>query len=76
MYAKRTLRTFGVLAPLAVVVFGWPFAGKYLVNLSNGVYASSAPRSQGRGSEEREERKSHKIARRAMLQQGPERLDA
>lgn len=75
VYAKRQLRTLGVLAPLAMVVFGWPFAGKWLVNWSNQVYSASPERREGSGGEVHESVKSHKLVRRGMLQEGPVRLE-
>ncbi|KAK3712165.1 hypothetical protein LTR37_009256 [Vermiconidia calcicola] len=68
VYAKRQLRTAGVLLPLAVVVFGWPFAAKRLVNWRNGVNASDEKERR------REQRRSRKVLRRVMLQGGPVRM--
>ncbi|KAK3686933.1 hypothetical protein LTR37_019331 [Vermiconidia calcicola] len=56
VYAKRQLRTAGILLPLAVVAFGWPFAAKGFVKWRNGVYAS----------DEKERRRKERRSRKAL----------
>lgn len=72
VYAKRTMRTAVVFVPLAVVVLGWPFAARWVVEISNGTFFTNRPKP----AVEHEPTKSHKITRRAMLQEGPVKLES
>ena len=65
VYLKRQLRTARIFFPLAVVMFGWPYLAKQVIERSKGVNVAEAKPVPEKPA------KSHKVMRRVMLQEGP-----